>query len=161
MNISGIDDEQYTSTRICKSGLFSNFIKTGHMRTIGTIMICVLFWGCQSQQTRNKETTEQDQTISFPLPDGFMGRGIENAYVVYSDSVEQHNGHHVSTIKAINPVKFATILSYLKPEKCIGQRIKYTAWVRSKDVANWAGLWLRIDPANPSSHCLMATGRYG
>lgn len=84
------------------------------------------------------------------LPDGFMGRSAENEYVVYSDSVERHNGHNVSTIKSINPVKFATIINSIKPEKCIGQRIRYTALVRSKDVTNWAGLWLRVDPADPT-----------
>ena len=128
------------------------------MRAIALIITGVLFMGCQSQQTNKEEisaqaatgSANQEQATTFVLPDGFMGSSPANEYVVYSDSVERHNGRNVSTIKAINPVKFATIISSIKPEKCIGQRIRYTAWVRSKDVAKWAGLWLRVDPVDPA-----------
>ena len=127
------------------------------MRATLAMLICILFMGCQSPQTKEEENvphTAADKaaantSVSFILPDGFMGRSQKGAYIVYSDSVEKHNGHNVSTIKAVNPVSFATILNNLTPQKCIGQRIKYTAWVRCKDVANWAGLWLRIDPSDP------------
>jgi hypothetical protein len=117
------------------------------MRVVLAIISCLLFLGCQ--QGNRAKNVPQNRNIAFRLPDGFIGRGIENAYVVYSDSIEKHNGRNVSTIKAIKPIEFATILNSVKPQKSIGQRIKYTAWVRSKDVANWAGLWLRIDPADP------------
>lgn len=127
------------------------------MRFPLAVIACVSLLGCQSQHSDKGEkadqtatsVADQNKTVTVRLPDGFIGNSMENAYVVYSDSIEKHNGRNVFTIKAIKPVEFATIVSNVRPEKSIGQRIKYTAWVRSKDVANWAGLWLRIDPADP------------
>ncbi len=138
------------------------------MKIISAILIASLFFGCKPHETPKEETPKEEtseevnteesskeETISFPLPDGFSGRGVPSQYIVYSDSVEKHNGHNVSTIKSVKPSHFATIISYIKPEKCIGKRIKYTAWVRSKDITGWAGLWLRIDPMYPDKQeCL-------
>jgi len=89
-----------------------------------------------------------EKYISVQLPNDFSGHTPEGAYSIYLDSVETHNGHKVATIKSLKPSGFATILSSAIPEKCIGKRIEYTAHVRSENVKGWAGLWLRIDPAD-------------
>ncbi|MCD6012436.1 MAG: hypothetical protein K0Q79_2298 [Flavipsychrobacter sp.] len=128
-------------------------------------------FGCESgtktdtQKDPVQNDTEKDEendvakankkSVVFPLPDGFVGRGNPDEYVVYSDSVERRDGRNVSTIRSIKPVNFATIISSIKPKKCIGKRISYTAWVKARDVTGWAGLWLRIDPKDPySEECL-------
>ncbi|MGN6567430.1 MAG: hypothetical protein ACTHJ0_05740 [Flavipsychrobacter sp.] len=87
---------------------------------------------------------------SVALPNDFVGHAPIGQYTIYLDSSVKHNGHLVPTIKALHPQAFATILSSTIPKKCLGKRIMYTAWVKSKDVDGWSGLWLRIDPADES-----------
>jgi hypothetical protein len=114
-------------------------------------VVCLLFWGCKSHTNQVKTATTpaaRDSTFTVRLPGQFTGRGYEGEYAVYSDSLEKHNGHNVSTIRSLKPVRFATIFTSFNPQNCIGKRIKYTAWVRAKDVKGWAGLWMRIDPAD-------------
>ena len=80
-----------------------------------------------------------------------MGRGRTGEYIVYTDSLQQREGHNAFTIKSVHPQEFATIISSIRPEKCIGKRVEYTAWVKSDNIKGWAGLWLRIDPVDPSN----------
>lgn len=93
---------------------------------------------------------ETEDYTSVPLPNDFVGKAPVGHYIIYLDSSVKHNGHFVPTIKAISPQGFATILSSTLPKKCLGKRIMYTAWVKSQNIGGWAGLWLRIDPENPS-----------
>jgi hypothetical protein len=37
---------------------------------------------------------------------------------------------------------------YSTPEKYVGKRIRMTGNMKSKDVTNWAGFWLRVDQAD-------------
>ncbi len=40
---------------------------------------------------------------------------------------------------------FGTLMQSFSAADYLGKRVKMTAWVKSKDVAGWAGMWLRID----------------
>jgi hypothetical protein len=119
------------------------------------IFICSATYNCSAQK-KNKRS--EKRTLTFRLPDGYIGRGTEGDYVVYSDSVHKHNGRNVSTIRSDSRegLDFATILTYLKPEKSLGKRVKYTAYVRSENVQSWAGLWMRVDPVDPHSERSLA-----
>jgi len=133
------------------------------MKAIYILGLCAILGGCKSndapkEEAPKEETTNEQETtaaaakdahFTVQLTDGFIGRGQNDAYTVYVDSAEKHNGHNTFTIKSLKPKEFATILSGMKPEKSIGKRVEYTAWVKSKDIKGWAGLWLRIDPKDP------------
>jgi len=40
---------------------------------------------------------------------------------------------------------FGTVMQAFTPTKYLGKRVKMTAYVKSKDVTAWAGLWMRVD----------------
>ncbi len=40
---------------------------------------------------------------------------------------------------------FGTLMQSFRADEYLGQRLRYTAWVKSEDVEDWAGLWLRVD----------------
>lgn len=43
---------------------------------------------------------------------------------------------------------FGTLMQSFKAEKYHGTRLRLSAYVKTKDVADWAGLWMRIDDYN-------------
>ena len=43
---------------------------------------------------------------------------------------------------------FGTLMQSFLAKDYLGQRVKMTAYIKSKDVSDWAGMWLRIDPKN-------------
>ena len=71
----------------------------------------------------------------------------KDKYIMGVDSSLIHDNKEVMTIRSINSEinGFGTFMSNFSPEKYIGKRIKMSGFVKSKDVANSAGLWLRVD----------------
>ena len=49
---------------------------------------------------------------------------------------------------------FGTLMQFSGVQKYKGKKIRMTAYMKSKDAANWAGFWLRVDQAN--SHDFLA-----
>jgi hypothetical protein len=45
---------------------------------------------------------------------------------------------------------FGTLMQSIQATLYTGQRIRLRAWVRSENVADWAGLWMRIDKGKES-----------
>lgn len=48
---------------------------------------------------------------------------------------------------APSPEGFGTLMQITRADDFRGQRLRMTAHVRTEDVANWAGLWMRVDGA--------------
>ena len=40
---------------------------------------------------------------------------------------------------------FGTIMQTCLADEYLGKRVKMTSYIKSKDISNWAGMWLRID----------------
>lgn len=40
---------------------------------------------------------------------------------------------------------WATLMQMISPENYLGQRVRFRARVKARDVGGWAGLWMRID----------------
>jgi hypothetical protein len=47
--------------------------------------------------------------------------------------------------KVENPDGFGTLMQVCKAGSFRGQRIRFSAQVRTEDVADWSGLWFRVD----------------
>src|SRR5450432_4107118 len=80
----------------------------------------------------------------------WIKRGSDpNKYQMGIDSVIQHGGKSAMTIKSIDrEIKgFGSFMQESKPGKYIGQRIRMSSYMKSKDVTDWAGFWLRVDQA--------------
>ncbi len=89
--------------------------------------------------SRNKDTK---------LPDGWGRAGDKpGSYFMGMDKGAGKEGNKVATIKSIDKLidGFGTIMQSFTPEKYLGKRIKMTGYLKTKDVKDWAGFWLRVD----------------
>ncbi len=43
---------------------------------------------------------------------------------------------------------FGTLMQMVRPTGFVGTRVRMTAWVKAENVADWAGLWMRVDGAD-------------
>jgi hypothetical protein len=69
-------------------------------------------------------------------------------YEMIVDQATKHGGAASATIrcKDRNPsVGFGTLMQTFKAEKYRGKRLRLTGYVKSEGVADWAGLWVRVD----------------
>jgi hypothetical protein len=88
--------------------------------------------------------------FSFDLPKGWLIAGSKpKSYEMGIDKAKGHDNKNAATIKSIDKKidGFGTLMQLSKPDKFLGKRIKMTAYARSENVNEWAGLWLRIDQA--------------
>jgi hypothetical protein len=69
-------------------------------------------------------------------------------YDMVVDRTKKHGGAASATIrcKESNPSEgFGTLMQTFKADGFQGKRLRLTGYVKSKDVADWAGLWVRVD----------------
>ena len=49
--------------------------------------------------------------------------------------------------------EFGTLMQIFKADAYTGSRCRLSAWIQTKDVTNWAGLWMRVDgPETPETN---------
>ena len=86
--------------------------------------------------------------LSFDFPTGWLNAGSKpKSYEMGVDKSAGQDGKNAATIKSIDKEisGFGTLMQQCKPDKYLGKRIKMTGYVKSDNVANWAGLWFRVD----------------
>lgn len=47
---------------------------------------------------------------------------------------------------------FGTLMQDFKADQYLGKRVRFSAFVKSEEVQNWAGLWMRIDKGSGSAN---------
>ena len=79
-----------------------------------------------------------------------------NKYKMGIDSSMQHDKQNVMTLKSVDKEisGFGASAQYLKPEQYFGKRVRMTGYMKSKDVADWAGFWCRVDPKDTLKNML-------
>lgn len=86
--------------------------------------------------------------FSFDLPKGWFPSGdATKSYDMGIDKGMGRDGKNVATIKS-NAKKisgFGTLMQTAIPDKYLGKRVRMTGYVKSENVAEWAGLWFRVD----------------
>lgn len=82
-------------------------------------------------------------------PATWGGGGDPADYEFTPDYSTLRDGVATGHIKAKNnsPASFASVASFRKPGVLAGQRVRYSAEVRSSGVIGWAGMWMRVDDA--------------
>ena len=88
--------------------------------------------------------------FSFDSPSAWFNAGSKpNSYEMGIEKGAGQNGKNAATIKSIDKKidGFGTLMQQCTPDKYLGKRIKMTAIVKTENVTNWAGLWLRVDQA--------------
>jgi uncharacterized protein (TIGR03067 family) len=73
--------------------------------------------------------------------------GGDDDYEISVDRAVRHGGRASGTIKSIasTPLWYGALAQAFKADKFRGQRLRMTAYVKSNDVENSAGLWMRIE----------------
>ena len=81
-----------------------------------------------------------------------MAGSQPEAFQMESDTSEFHSGgssaHLFSTENSVRG--FGTIMQSFDADEYRGKRVRLSAWVQSRDVQDWAGLWMRVDAKGSS-----------
>jgi hypothetical protein len=97
--------------------------------------------------TLRASATEQPARLgSAPQGWHIAGSNPEN-YETGVDSQAKRNGFPIAYLKskASATVGFGTLMQSFSASKYAGQRIRLSASVKSDEVSDWAGLWMRVD----------------
>lgn len=86
--------------------------------------------------------------FAFDIPSGWFQAGSKpDSYDMGIDIGAGRDGKNAATIKSrqekING--FGTLMQECMPGNYLGRRVRMSAFVKSQDVENKAGLWLRVD----------------
>ncbi len=82
------------------------------------------------------------------LPKNWFKSGSKSeSYKVETDSITFQSGRKsISVVSLDSSIDgFETIMQYCSAKNYLGTRIKMTGYIKSENVAQWAGMWLRID----------------
>lgn len=87
-------------------------------------------------------------SFDYPQPDGWIKAGDKPmSYEMGIDKAAGPNGKNAGTIKSIDKTidGFGTLMQQCSPIKYLGKRVRMTGYMKTKDVTDWAGLWMRVD----------------
>lgn len=85
---------------------------------------------------------------SEETPKGWLHAGSHpKDYEMSVDRSMVHGGKASASLKSIAPKTsgFGTLMQTFKADSFRGKRVRMSGYVRSKDVSDWAGLWMRVD----------------
>jgi hypothetical protein len=88
--------------------------------------------------------------FSFDLPTGwFVAGSSPKSYEMGIDKRAGQDGKNAATIKSIEKEidGFGTLMQESKPDRYLGKRVRMSGYIKSDNVGQWAGLWLRVDQA--------------
>jgi len=86
--------------------------------------------------------------LAAETPKGWFPAGSQpKEYEMSIDRTVTHGGKASASLKSIAAVPggFGTLMQSFKADAHRGQRVRMSGFVRAKEVADWAGLWMRVD----------------
>lgn len=89
--------------------------------------------------------------LSFDIPTGwFIAGNSSDSYNMGVDIGAGRNGKNAATIQSVSKKisGFGTLMQNCLPDKYIGKRIRLSGYLKTQNVEEWAGFWLRIEQAN-------------
>jgi AraC-like DNA-binding protein len=94
---------------------------------------------------KKESAMKQNQMI----PGWIITGSMPKLYTVIMDLENNYNGAKSITIKSksdmLEPGAFSTIMQQFKAVNYIGKRVRFSAYVKSQDVIELGGLWMRIN----------------
>jgi hypothetical protein len=84
----------------------------------------------------------------------FLSGGKPASYEIGEDGTDTAGGKaaHFIRYKGGDAGDFGTLMQMVSPKNYAGKRVRFQAMVRTRDVGNWAGLWMKADtPARRSA----------
>jgi hypothetical protein len=92
--------------------------------------------------------------LQAAAPAGWFLAGSKPAsYEVGTDAQAAYNGDPSAYLKSKGPVSdgFGTLMQDFRADKYAGKRLRFSGFVKSDAVQDWAGLWMRVDKGRDSS----------
>ena len=81
-----------------------------------------------------------------PLPPSWHVTGQDHdKFLAGVDTSAAGHGAKFLRNKTGDPKAWAALDQYVQAQRYIGQRVRFSARVRTQDVSDWAGLWMRVD----------------
>ena len=84
------------------------------------------------------------------VPQGWISGGSNPSdYELAIDTETFHTKSPSGIVKSTknDPSGFATLMQEFKAKKYLGKRMRLKAFIKTKNVDDWAGLWMRVDGA--------------
>lgn len=119
--------------------LKTNTMKKVSVLSLGVILITAGFF------LFNHDTIAQNKTQTI---DGwFLAGSHPGNYNIDLDKSVYKTGKSSAVLESTKKKTdgFGTLMQTCSAEEYLGKRIKMTAYVKSKDVSDWAGMWMRVD----------------
>lgn len=90
------------------------------------------------------------QDVQNALPRGWSAAGTRpQDYEIGVDAAQQHSGRASAYLQLkrfkYNSEGFAALIQIFKADDYKGQRVRLSAYVRTQEVGEYAGLWMRVD----------------
>lgn len=85
--------------------------------------------------------------FSFQTPsEWFKGGNAANSYQMEIDRASK-DGLPIYHLKSIDSLitGFGTVMNYMDPKPYLGKRVRMTGMLKTNNVKDWSGFWLRID----------------
>ena len=100
--------------------------------------------------TQNMELQEAAMIEKF-IDDWFKAGSKPYLYEIGKDEKVKHNEQVSYYLKSINKIEdgFGNIMRQIIPDEYRGKRIKLTGTIKSENIDNWAGMWMRVDGPEP------------
>ena len=77
-----------------------------------------------------------------------LAGGEQSCYELDHDFVVTHAGKPSGRLMSIGECQsFGTMVQCIDPADYAGKRMRFSAYVKARDVKDWAGLWMRVDGA--------------
>lgn len=89
-------------------------------------------------------------SLAASAPKGWFPAGSHpKNYEMTLDRAVTHGGKASATLKCIaaQAAGFGTLMQTFDAESFRGKRVRLSGYARSKEVGDWAGLWMRVDGA--------------
>lgn len=114
---------------------------------LGTVLIffCSSLEFAQENQYPN---LNMPYSVIKGIPSGWILSGSNpRDYEILQDNSEAYSGYFSSSLKSIvsRPQGYVTLMQTIKADNYKGERISFSGYVKSKLVADWAALWMRVD----------------
>jgi hypothetical protein len=84
-----------------------------------------------------------------PLPPSWHVTGKDpDKFLAGVDSSTDGHGAKFLRNKTSDPTAVGVLVQAVQAQRYLGQRVRFRARVRTQDLSNWAGLWMRVDSSN-------------
>jgi beta-lactamase regulating signal transducer with metallopeptidase domain len=145
----GIFEGQILERRIMN--LLENRSKQTRLRVVTSLAFgcCLLLGTCVLSTSLGMRLANAQTPIQAnQAPSGWFMAGSQPAnYQTGVDKAATENGQPSAYLRSAVPVTngFGTLMQSISAANYTGKRVRLRARVRSQDVAEWAGVWMRVD----------------